>query len=291
KDAAASSIYGARAANGVILITTKKGKAGKVNLAYNSYYGLQDIYKKVDLLNATQYATIINEGALNSNMAQVFTPQEVASFGEGTDWQEAAVNSGAVKQNHSLSVSGGTEFIRYASSISYLGNEGIIGSQNGDSNYDRVTFSVNTEVQAIPEVLTLGENFTYARSNIAGVADEGIYNNSVRGFLNASPVFSVFDENGEFARSRFEDEVNPAASLYYQNMNENIGNRLVGNIYGELTLFKGLTFKTDFGVDINSGRTREFSPYYILSNSTQNLNPSGTQTASETFRWNWENYF
>lgn len=291
KDAAASSIYGARAANGVILITTKKGEPGKLNLAYNSYYGLQDIYKKVDLLNATQYATIINEAALNSNMALVFTPGEVASFGEGTDWQEAAVNSAAVKQNHSLTVSGGSEFIRYASSLSYLGNEGIIGSQNGDSNYDRITFSVNTEVQAIPEILTLGENFTYARSNIAGVADEGIYNNSVRGFLNASPIFPVYDENGEFARSRFEDEVNPAASLFYQNMNENIGNRFVANMYSELTLIKGLTFKTDFGVDINSGRSRSYSPYYILSNSTQNLNPSGTQSASETFRWNWENYF
>lgn len=291
KDAAASSIYGARAANGVVLITTKKGKVGKLNLALNSYYGIQDIYKKVDLLNASQYATIMNEAALNSNLSPIFTTQEINSFGKGTDWQDEAINSGAVKQNHSLTVNGGSELINYASSLSYLSNEGIIGSQNGDSKFERITFSINTEIKAIPEVLTLGENFTYARSNISGVSDEGIYNNSVRGFLNTSPIFPVYDENGEFTRSRFEDEVNPAASLFYQNMNENIGNRFVGNIYGEITLLKGLTFKTDLGVDINSGRSRSYNPYFILSNSTQNLNPSVNQSSSETFRWNFENYF
>lgn len=106
KDASAASIYGARAANGVVLVTTKKGKDGKMNVALSSYTGFQQIAKNIDLLNTKEYTTIINEARVNSGMSPLYTPAQIASF-PNHDWQEDLFNEGAVKQNHSLMITGG----------------------------------------------------------------------------------------------------------------------------------------------------------------------------------------
>jgi TonB-linked SusC/RagA family outer membrane protein len=106
KDAAAASIYGARAANGVVLVTTRKGKDGKMNVALSSYTGYQQIAKKLDLLNTQEYTTIVNESRVNSGLSPLYTPQQIAGF-PNHDWQDDLFNEGAMKQNHSLMITGG----------------------------------------------------------------------------------------------------------------------------------------------------------------------------------------
>lgn len=288
KDASAAAIYGARAANGVVLVTTKKGKEGKPVISLNSYISFQDIYKKLDLLDADEYAVIMNEASVNSGDAPFYSQEEIAAFGEGTDWIDEAVNSGAIRQNHSLSVSGGSEFSSYATSLSYLGHEGIIGSQFDQSNFERISFSANSEHQIVKDKLKVGENFTYTNTERKGVSDQDIYNNSIRGFLNASPVFPAYDEAGGFGMSPWADESNPLGNLYYNNFNETRADRIVGNIFAEITLIEGLTFRTDIGLDIRNEQTRSFLPEYYLSSGNNNSSSQVTQGSSRSRRWNWE---
>ncbi|MBC9796389.1 SusC/RagA family TonB-linked outer membrane protein [Sinomicrobium weinanense] len=289
KDASAAAIYGARAANGVVLVTTKKGKEGKPVIALNSYISFQDIYKKLDLLDAQGYAVIMNEATVNSGDAPFYSPEDIRAFGKGTDWQDEAVNSGAIRQNHSLSVSGGSEYSSYATSLSYLGHEGIIGSQFNQSNFERISFSANSEHQIVRDRLKVGENFTYTNTEKNGVSDEDIYNNSIRSFLNASPIFSPYDEAGEFGMSPWADESNPLGNLYYNNFNETKIDRIVGNIFAEITLLDGLSFRTDIGLDVRNEQTRSFVPEYYLSSGNNNSSSQVTQGSGRSRRWNWEN--
>jgi TonB-dependent SusC/RagA subfamily outer membrane receptor len=112
KDASAASIYGARAANGVILVTTKKGKDGKMNVSFNSYTGFQQVAKKLDLMNTQEYTTIMNEARVNSGLTPLYTPAQVATL-PNHDWQDDLFNEGAMKQNHSLLITGGDKKIDY----------------------------------------------------------------------------------------------------------------------------------------------------------------------------------
>ena len=130
KDAAAASIYGARAANGVILVTTKRGAEGKMSVSLNSYTGFQEVYKKLDLLNAKEYATIMNEARVNSGMTPLYTQQQIKDM-KNHDWQDDLFKDGALKQNHSLLISGGDKRATYNTGLSYYGQEGLIGGSTG----------------------------------------------------------------------------------------------------------------------------------------------------------------
>jgi len=289
KDASAAAIYGARAANGVILITTRKGAAGKMTVSLNSYTGYQDVYKKLDLLNAHEYAVIMNEARVNSGFAPLYTDEQVASM-QNHDWQDDLFNDGAAKQNHSLLVTGGTDRSTYTMGLSYYGQEGLIGSQNNQSQFDRVTFTVNNTYTLIPGHLKLGENFSYANIKSTGIADDGIYSNSIRGFLNTPPNYPTYDENGEYGSSDISADItNPAGLLYYSNFNENKTNRYVANVFAEATFLKDFTFRTSFGVDISDSSYRGFSPIYELSSVSYNTISSVTQSANRNFSWLWEN--
>lgn len=289
KDASAAAIYGARAANGVILVTTKKGAEGKINVAFNSYTGFQQSYKRLDLLNGREYATLLNEARVNSGFAPLYTPDQVNNM-QNTDWQDAMFNDGAMKQNHSLLISGGNDKATYNTGISYYGQEGLIGSQTGQSQYDRVTFTTNSTFNVIKDRFRVGENFSYANIKSSGISDQGIYSNSLRGFLNAPPNFPVYNEDGSYGSTDITpDLANPLGVLYYNNFKETLSNRFVANMFAEVIPVEGLTIKTSFGVDVYTDDYRAFTPQYRLSTVQYADLSSVTQSASNNFSYIWEN--
>lgn len=289
KDASAGSIYGARAANGVILVTTKKGKDGKINVAFNSYAGFQQVAKKLDLLNTQEYTTIMNEARVNSGFTPLYTQTQIDAF-PNHDWQDDLFKQGAIKQNHSLSISGGDKKSTIATGLSYYGQEGMIGGATNQSQYDRITFNVNSTSEVIENYLKIGENFSFANIKSSGVADQGIYNNAIRSFLNAAPIDPAYDANGDFAHSSISADIsNPLGSLYYNNFNETKSNRYVGNIFAELKLFKNFTYRTSFGVDMTDSNYRSFKPVYSLSSNDNNTVSSVTQNATKSLGWIFEN--
>lgn len=288
KDAAAASIYGARAANGVILITTKKGTEGKMNVSFNSYTGFQEVYKKLDLLNAREFAEIMNEARLNSGMSTLYSQDEINNM-PNHDWQDDLFKDGAVKQNHSLVISGGDKKATYNTGLSYYGQEGIIGSNTDQSQYDRVSFTMNSTYN-INDSWRFGENFTYSNVKSMGVADKGIYGNSLRGFFNSPPNFPTFNPDGSYGSSDLSADItNPAGLLYYTNFNETKTNRYVGNIFTEVDIIKGLTFRTSFGIDVSDSDYRAFTPVYQLSTVSFNQLSTVTQTNTNNFSWTWDN--
>ncbi|UPZ16535.1 SusC/RagA family TonB-linked outer membrane protein [Flavobacterium humidisoli] len=289
KDASAASIYGARAANGVILVTTKKGKDGKMNVSFSSYTGFQQIAKKLDLMNTQEYTTIMNEARVNSGYAPLYTKEQIAGFPD-TDWQKSLFNEGAIKQNHSLLITGGDEKSTIATGLSYYGQEGMIGGSTSQSQYDRITFTVNSTSEVIKGFLKIGENFTLSNIKSSGVADDGIYSNAIRAFLNAAPIDAPYDENGDFAHSIISNDVtNPVGSLYYNNFNQTKTNRYVGNIFAELKFAKDFTFRTSYGVDMTDSNYRSFRPVYSLSSNDNNTVSSVTQSATKSLGWIFEN--
>lgn len=289
KDASAASIYGARAANGVILVTTKKGKDGKMNVSLNSYTGYQEIAKRLDLLDSNEYAVIMNESRVNSGFTPLYTAEQIAAL-PNHDWQKDLFNNGAAKQNHSLMITGGDKKSTIATGLSYYGQEGLIGSQNNQSQYDRITFNVNTTSEVIENHLKIGENFSFANIKSNGVSDQGLYNNSIRSFLNASPLDAAYDANGNFATSIIAADVfNPVASLYHNNFKEDKINRYVGNVFAEAKFLKNVTFKTSFGVDISDSSYRSFKPVYNETLFDNNLISSVTQSSNKSLGWLWEN--
>lgn len=289
KDAAAASIYGARAANGVVLVTTRKGKDGKMNVALSSYTGYQQIAKRLDLLNTQEYTTIVNESRVNSGLSPLYTPEQIAAF-PNHDWQDDLFNEGAMKQNHSLMITGGDKKSTLATGLSYYGQDGLIGSQTNQSKYERITFNVNSTSEVIEDHLKIGENFSYANIESSGVSDDGIYSNSIRGFLNAAPIDAAYDENGDFAHSVISSDIsNPLGSLYYNNFNENKIDRYVGNIFAEAKFLKNFTFRTSFGVDITNSTYRSYVPVYSLSSNTNNTVSNVTQSANKGLGWLFEN--
>ncbi|MDQ1167870.1 MULTISPECIES: TonB-dependent receptor [unclassified Flavobacterium] len=289
KDASAASIYGARAANGVILVTTKKGKDGKMNVSFSSYTGFQQIAKKLDLMNTQEYTTIMNEARVNSGYAPLYTKEQIAAFPDH-DWQKDLFNEGAMKQNHSLLITGGDEKSTIATGLSYYGQEGMIGGANNQSQYDRVTFTVNSTSEVIKGYLKIGENFTLSNIKSSGVADDGIYSNAIRSFLNAAPIDAAYDANGDFASSIISADIsNPVGSLYYNNFNQTKTNRYVGNIFAELKFAKNFTFRTSYGVDMTDSNYRSFRPVYSLSSNDNNTVSSVTQSSTKSMGWIFEN--
>ena len=134
KDAASGAIYGARAANGVILVTTKKGKIGKVSVNYNFSQGWQSAWRHRDVLTATEYAIMRNEALVNAGQTPIYA--DPYQYGEGTDWQDILFNDNAPVQNHELTVSGANEKLNYFLSAGYYTQEGIVGGNFDRSNYD-----------------------------------------------------------------------------------------------------------------------------------------------------------
>ncbi len=206
KDAASGAIYGARAANGVILVTTKKGKTGKAQINYNFSYGWQSAWRQRDVTGATDYAVLMNEKYINGGQAALYAdPYNLidangnAVKGFGTDWQSLVFNDNAPIMQHDVSVSGASENVNYYLSIGYISQDGIVGGNYGQSNYDRLTIRSNNTYTAINAEkerdflnhLDIGVNLSYMRVHSTGITENSTYGSVLGSALYLSPILPV----------------------------------------------------------------------------------------------------
>lgn len=310
KDAASSAIYGARAANGVILVTTKRGKSGKVQVAYDAYYGIQNPYKVPPLLNATEYMTIMNEVNFNEGLApydwENMIPDlysRVQSGWKGTNWLKEIENSNAPIQNHALNILGGNDMSHFSIGFSYADEEGIYGTPV-EPNYKRYTFRLNSDHVILKkdgmDVIKFGENLNYSYNNKKGIGIGNIYWNDIHNMLGASPLMPVYNADGEYWNRQDNTDsgleqlspnlANPIALMEYnrgQNLSKN--HTLNANAYLEIQPVKNLVYKTSFGYRLNAGSYRSYTPEYNLSVSSINTIDKVNQSMYAGYSWTWEN--
>lgn len=204
KDAASGAIYGARAANGVVLVTTKSGKKGKVKVNYNFSYGWQSKWRKRDVLNATEYAVMMNEGYVNAGMAPLYDdPYNLTDamgnrITTGTDWQDELFNDNAPVVNHDITVSGASDKVNYYLSLGYYTQEGIIGGNFDRSNYQRLSMRSNTKYNVFDvskernwlNKLDITVNLSYARVKSKSIDVNSQYGSPLGSALALSPILT-----------------------------------------------------------------------------------------------------
>lgn len=312
KDAASAAIYGARAANGVILVTTKSGKSGKTSVDYSFSYGIQNPWKTRELLNGQQYEEIMNEAYRNAGMEPIYTnPSKV---GVGTDWQKLIMNYDAPVINHNANISGGNDKGSYFLSFGYLNQEGIVAKDKSD--YKRYNFRLNsnytifqTKERNFLTGMRVGVNIGYTKINQEGI-DE---NNNFGGPLFAAtlapsdiPLYEtdqtviddlskrygnqlVTNSEGKLYKIISGSEMsNPVALLQTLNQRKST-DKLVGSIWGELDIIKDLVFKTSYSTDLAFGEETNWRPAYYLSDTqVDNLSRIEGQMTKNNV-WSFEN--
>ncbi|WP_342330949.1 TonB-dependent receptor [Pedobacter sp. FW305-3-2-15-E-R2A2] len=281
KSASAAAIYGSRGANGVVLVTTKKGSNGAIKTDLNVFTGIQTLYKKLELTDAATYAKYYNQALVAGGQKPAF--QDPSSYGKGTDWQHAIFRNAPINK-YGMALSGGKDGDVYRLSGSYLKQKGmLIGT-----DYSKLGFSLNSAHQ-MKKWLKFGENFNYAYTTQNNVSD---YNSDSRGIiataLQMSPTVPVKNPDGSYGVSPFANTYNPVAAV------ENIQHlekdwQLAGSVYGQADLFKGLNFKSQFNITVGNGRSRSYTPVYFVSNSQKEDVSSLEETASNHTQWAWEN--
>ncbi|WMN06925.1 TonB-dependent receptor [Marivirga arenosa] len=287
KDASATAIYGANGANGVVLITTKKGSRGKAKIAYETYFGVQENINFVDVLDLPDYARYQTKLFELNGEPIPFQYQTPELLGSGTDWQREIFRPAPI-QNHQLSISGGNEDTRYYTSFSYFDQEGTIIN----SGFDRLSLRVNVDSK-VNSWLKIGNNLSINRSLQRVVRNDdsgGIVMNSLR----QSPELPVRFSDGSFAGpannvgSGGNEATNPVALAQINNATTQ-RTQLLGNIFGEIQFFDGLSFKTELGYDLGFGKIASFAPAFELGAIVETLNRSFKQQ-EQSYYWNLKNY-
>ncbi|MGY3090645.1 TonB-linked SusC/RagA family outer membrane protein [Hymenobacter sp. UYAg731] len=281
KDASATAIYGLRAANGVVIITTKRGKAGTSSINLDGYRGVQQVWRKLDLLNAEQYAVINNESILAQGSSPIQEKlRDPKSLGAGTDWQKAVFRPTAVIQSYNLSAAGGSEKARYAVSGGYFQQDGTL---NG-SNFERFTLRANGDIQLSKRV-KIGNSLSVThlsdRQLNTGNDEFGVLNN----VLQAPPVLPVYRPDGTWYEATKADnyvEPNPVLQSLIENKKFS-RNRVLSTVFAEVEPLKNLRFRTNVGVDLIFDNGSSFTPS-LGPNSPRN--GTGTAGASSFSNYN-----
>ena len=283
KDASATAIYGAQGANGVILITTKRGKAGHTQITFDAQGGVQMMPKFLDLMDLPMYAKHYNEFASLRGANQHDEYADPSFLSAGTDWQRELFKT-APMQQYNLSVTGGNEKATYAVTAGYLDQDGIAYG----SGFERLTLRTNVDIQA-KDWLKIGASAAISRSTQNFNSLAGNSEGLIQVALKQSPAVSArsidggYDgpEDANFAQS------NPIGlANLLENYNKKAGVR--SNIYGEITFFKGLTFRTEFSSDLNVGNTYNFTPTYKFG-SIYNSENSRQQQKNYSEYWAFRN--
>jgi TonB-dependent starch-binding outer membrane protein SusC len=306
KDAASAAIYGARAANGVVLITTKRGTAGKVSLNYSMYQGIQNVAKTIDMLDADQYRMMMNEGARNAGLTEPFDLNEITAH--NTNWQEALFQTNAPIVSHDLSVNGGTERSTFASSLSYFTQEGIIGGDK--SQFDRITARLNTRHE-VNSFISFGNNLAYSHIIRRGIGSNTSFNGAYSSALNIDPLTPLFETNeNNLSSAPYSTEpvvtdgdgnvygisklvgaeiVNPMALLEIQNAETRV-DKIVGNVFGELEVIENLKFNTSLGIDLAYVLNDSHTPLFYLNGAQNNtLKTNVSKNMQRYYTWQFEN--
>lgn len=310
KDAASSAIYGARAANGVILVTTKRGKEGKMQVTYDGYYGIQNPYKIPPLTTASEYMTLLNEINFNEGLAPydwaTMMPDiynKVQGGWEGTNWLNEIENSNAPTQNHAINILGGSEMSKFSIGFSYADEDGIYGTPV-EPNYKRYTLRINSDHVLYKkdglDIVKFGQNLNYSYNNKVGIGIGNIYWNDIHNMLVGSPLMPVYNQDGGYWNKQDNSAsgldqlspnlANPVALMDYnrgQNISKN--HTLNANAYLEIQPIKNLVVRSSFGYKLNAGSSRSYTPEYELSVSSMNTIDKVNQSMYSGYTWSWEN--
>ena len=307
KDAASAAIYGSQSANGVVLITTRSGKEGRSVVSFDAYFGVQSVARKVKMLNAEQYMTIMDEQNINSGNAAYNWDNYKSIWrydAEGnklgvidTDWIGEMLKDNAQTYGANVSISGGGQKGNYAMSLGYKNEEGVVGGKDV-SGYSQYNFRVNSEYQVIDKFLKVGEQISIAYYKKNGIGVGNAYNNTLRSAFGTSPLAPVYSDNGKYGlpyndtsnSDWFNADGNPYGSMMVNNYNKTQHMRLSSNVYAEMEFIKNLKFRTTLGVTYDSENYRSFTPLYHFS--IYSYNDSRTrvsQSASDGFGITWTN--
>ncbi|OMP79973.1 TonB-dependent receptor [[Flexibacter] sp. ATCC 35208] len=271
KDASATAIYGSRGANGVVVITTKRGKRGRDEISYSTYFGQQQVRKKLHLLNASQWASLINDVNTSTGSTKTYSDSAIAALGAGTDWQSAALRKAPI-QNHELSVSGGDDKSRYLISGNYFNQDGIVVN----TGFKRYSGRINYE-RNIGDKLKVSTNIFGSQS-----IEDKLYGNSYNSInfqstafanlLQVSPVVPVYNANGTYYTASPYSSIptNPIQD-FKSTINRTYIRRILGNASAEYKILKDLTLKVTGGTDLINTKQNYYSPSYAGS-------PAGNST-------------
>lgn len=329
KDAASGAIYGARAANGVILVTTKKGKVGKPQVNYNFSHGWQSAWRHRDVTSATDYAILQNEMRLNGGEKQVFAdPYNLTDAmgnpvqGFGTDWQSLIFNDNAPVENHDVTISGANEKINYYLSMGYFTQEGIVGGNYGQSNYDRLTMRSNTSYNVwdasaernFLNKLDLSINLAYERAHSTGISTNSEYGSALGSALYLSPIltptltgqaaadmianYSAYDlpraANGDpytvpSYRGAYQEMNNPLAMMT-MTPNKGWSHKFVPRFAIDLQLWDNLKYHFSYSADLGFwGNEGAVKSLYYLSGNNNATHTNASKYDAKSTTWQIEN--
>ena len=281
KDASATAIYGAQGANGVVLITTKHGKAGEAKFSYDGMVAFSRQTSRIQMMNLRQFAEYFNDMVALGEVEANPLYADPSILGKGTNWQDEVFRT-ALQHQHQISAQGGTDKIQYYVSGSFMNQEGtIIGS-----NFDRLSFRANLDAQ-LKDWFKLGLNATYANTHDnLKLADgqEGVIFYS----LSSLPDIPVYDLDGNYAtvvREGYTTKNPVALAMYNENLLER--RKLTGNVYAELTPIKHVVFRSEVGFDVSASQADTYKPRVSLVQ--QNSNAISQQRNSSTY-WSIKNY-
>ncbi|MBO4244812.1 MAG: TonB-dependent receptor [Bacteroidales bacterium] len=310
KDAASAAIYGARAANGVILVTTKHGKVGKPRITYDGYYGIQNaITNGVTPLNAKQYMEIFNKAKISEGSPEedfesqlpVQYKQIMDGTWNGTNWLEESLDNNAPIQNHSISISGGSDLSRYSLGFSYFSQDGTLGYP-ATPHYDRITVRANSDYSLYRknkrDILKIGENITYTITNSKGLNLGDKYSNNIRNLLTVTPLLPAYNSEGEIYVFKdmeadnwvFDQErVNPLAQIASHKDKNTRRSRLQFNAFLEFSPIERLKIRSSAGFHTSQRDYRRAEAAYHWASKTIESKDYVEQQQSYNYRWTWEN--
>lgn len=313
KDAASLAIYGARAASGVILVTTKKGAEGKLSVNYSGYVGTSSPEKTVDLLNASQYAALMNEKSVAAGGEILYS--DLSSYGVGTDWQKAIFNDNAMKSSHEFSLSGGNNVSTFYASFGLQDTEGIVTSEI--SRYQKKSLRLNS-THKLSDMFKVGQTFGYTHQKTVGLGNTNSeYGGPLSSALNLDPITPIVVTDPAVANSTLytsnpvirdangnpygistsaglptpvgQEMTNPVAYVQTRLGNSDYSDDFVGNAYVEFTPIEQLTFKTTVGGKLAYWGGDFFTPVYFLSPTVNSSQNNLSRNTNKGFGWTIEN--
>ena len=309
KDAASGAVYGARAANGVILVTTKQGQKGQTKVSYDFSYGWQNPWRKPSVLDATEYAIIMNEGYINAGKAPVY--DDPYSFGKGTDWVDLIFNKNAPVMKHDVNISGGNDKLTYSTSFGYLTREGTVGGNYGRSNYDRftarqainATLFDNSAQRTWLNKMTMNTSISYSHMNATGIEANSEFGSPLGSAMSMSPLLDVYatPEEEESYKTLYPDGYahivrDPEGRAYtvvdggvYNEQSHPLAflslpgtkydtDKFIANGAVEIQLWDGLKFRSSIGVDLAFWGNHGYSKQYFLSSKRYSFNTVAKET-------------
>jgi len=308
KDAASAAIYGTRAGNGVILVTTKKGSEGNIKMNYNGYVGTQAPTRLMPMANATQYATLMNEQAIADGAAKLPYP-DPSSLGEGTNWQKQVFSNNALRTNHDISISGGNKTSNIYASLGYQKQDGIVLPQV--SGFEKYSARINHNEQFL-KIFKFGQSVTYTRNQSKSVGTNTEFGEALSNAIQLDPLTPVYispDEASKLIQYQAspynivapngmlygisnvvtQEVVNPLGYAQIREGNRGYSDNFIANSYLEIDPIAGLSILTKIGFNRNYWGDQSFTPKYYQTGIRAQQYTSLYRHNGVGTEWNWDN--